>query len=124
MMSLRLRRLGKKGLRTMLRDKLLMQLAELAGEELAEADKIYKQFSSPHEGWAVIKEEVDEADESFDDLEASMDILWCGIRHDMDREEQDAESVFHSALLVAAECVQVMAMCTKMKKGKERRWNG
>lgn len=121
-MQLKRLRSGKKGLRIMLRDKLLMQIALLAGEELAEADKIYSQFHSPHEAWGVMAEEYDEASEAFKDLADSMKELWQGIKHDMNREADDSADVYHAALLTAAECVQVMAMCTKLKKSRDNNY--
>ncbi|MDR3586871.1 MAG: hypothetical protein P4L59_16390 [Desulfosporosinus sp.] len=57
-------------------------VAALVVEELDRANKMYGPFTSPHEGWAVLKEEMDE--------------LWDEIKNkkpDKDRMREEAVQV-------------------------------
>lgn len=68
----------------------MLKCLELAEQEYIRSNTLYPMFHSTHEGYAVIKEEVDE--------------LWDEIKKE--------KSVFPN-YLQRAEVVQIMAMCIK-----------
>lgn len=71
------------------------------------------EFCSPHEGYGVICEEVQEAQEDLNNIRIMMDVMLNLIRYGADV-QQIADKIERSALEGAAECIQVAAMCRKM----------
>ena len=106
----------------MIREELYKALEEQARVELKEANKDHKLFNSPHEGYAVIKEEVEEAGKEFEEVENNTRIMWNAIKNDMGREDSDAVDIYFSAIGAAAECVQVAAMCLKIQDAKKNNY--
>ena len=106
----------------MIREELVKAIEEQARIELEEANKGHKLFNSPHEGWAVLKEEVEEADMELEEVENALEVMWNGIKYDMDRETSDAEDIRLSAIGAAAECVQVAAMCMKIQNARKNNY--
>ena len=53
----------------------------LVNVELAEANKVNPPFCSAHEGYAVILEEIDEANMEVADTEYFIDALWAAVKH-------------------------------------------
>ena len=76
-------------------------------------------FCSTHEGFAVLLEEVNEAQEDMILLEDdAMEELWCAVKADDDYErvKKAAVGVERIALSLACEAIQVAAMARKMQK--------
>lgn len=88
------------------------RIKELAQQELKEANEIHPQFHSDHEAWAVIKEEVDECEEAMEALQSYMQAMWRRIRTDKDIDEW-LTFTQRQAVNLAAEAIQVAAMCEK-----------
>lgn len=84
----------------------------LACEEMQRANKIKPQFADEHHGYAVIKEEVEEARDELDSVEDLLEHGWNRIKADT-----SAKCVIlilkKKALLLAAEAIQVAAMAQK-----------
>lgn len=71
----------------------MLKCLELAKKEYERSNKLYPMFHSTHEGYAVIKEEVDE--------------LWDYIKADKSTKPSPEQR---------AEVIQIMAMCLKISK--------
>lgn len=80
--------------------------------ELASANERFPQFHSAHEGWAVIKEEVEEAEEELAKMKIYLAGAWGNITSDV-QANSDIESLKQRAINVACEAIQVAAMCQK-----------
>ena len=84
----------------------------LVGKELAAANERFPQFHSAHEGYAVIKEEVDELKEYTDLINNRMIYLWARVRFNNSCEEL-VSRIYDDAINAACEAIQVAAMCKK-----------
>ena len=90
------------------------KLIALVGEELEAANAIYPPFASMHEGYAVLKEEVEEAKREQERAEYNLHQLWLFVRHDQPRDaKQYATKIKAQAMQLAAEAIQVAAMAEK-----------
>lgn len=89
----------------------------LIEEELAEANQIHPLFHSPHEAYAVIKEEVEELHEELVACEGLLSDMWHRIREDMDAEDVLRQIAGH-AVSATQESVQVGAMAKKALDSK------
>ncbi len=80
-------------------------------------------FHSDHEAWAVLKEEVEELLELFDEdkLYVDIDKLWDKVRKDQKINNDDVKEIYYWAKSCAKEAVQVMAMCIKWGGSNEQR---
>ena len=92
----------------------------LVGKELSAANERFPQFHSQHEGYAVIKEEVDELKEYTDLTNNRMLYLWAKIRFNNSYEEI-VSRIFDDAVNAACEAVQVAAMCKKFLEMEGKR---
>ena len=69
-------------------------------------------YASPHEGYAVLKEEVEEAEESIQLLNEKLSKIWQNIRINWN----DPTAVYEaqqSAVALAEEAVQCAAVCER-----------
>ena len=93
-------------------------IEQLAAEELADANTKHEpKFNSPHEAYAVIKEELEELEEDTRMCGLNLDKLWQCVRNDAD----EGASVYLKHMKVHAihavqEGIQVIAMCDKALK--------
>lgn len=90
----------------------LSKIQALADEELKEANEKYPQFSSDHEAYAVILEELEETEENMKAMRYWLETIWKCIRKNSDI-KQYVEVLKECALNTAAEAIQVAAMCDK-----------
>lgn len=88
------------------------QVRELVKVELAAANERFPQFHSQHEGYAVIREEVEETKEQLEAVERYLSYLWDRTKQDCTAKEQ-AEYIKMFAINAACEAIQVAAMCKK-----------
>lgn len=97
--------------------KLIDCIKALVSFELYRASKIHEpRFSSYHEAYAVILEEYEEMTAEVEKLECHMDGLWDSIKEDADETTHSwLEIMEKRATLVAAEAIQVAAMCRKAR---------
>lgn len=98
-------------------------LEKMEAAEEAEYEKILAKwgvFHSAHEGYSVLLEEVEEAQEEMESLGADMKSFWRMIREDNDTEAENiAEMMYQDAIRGAAELIQVAAVCKKFIESTE-----
>ena len=108
---------------TLTKEQIQAEIAYLAKMELARSYEIgNSRFNSAHEGYAVIKEEVEETAEEAERLKTQLEILWIYIRQDKHTNALDmARKMYDTALAAAYEAVQAAAMARKYLQclGKE-----
>lgn len=93
---------------------LLKSIETLTAEELARSYEKFPKFNSSHEGYAVIKEEVEEHADDTKNIEYELDKLWHYTRiNDSLMQLGHAENLRDSAMHAAAEAIQVAAMAQK-----------
>ena len=94
---------------------LINKVQELVAFELERANTIHPpKFNSMHEAYAVILEEYEEAKEAFERAEWDRDLAWDSIKHDEDP-DGFLKAMERAARAVAAEMIQVAAMCRKAR---------
>lgn len=98
-------------------------LTQAAEEEKNAAIRAHGLFHSDHEAWAVLKEEVEELLELFDEDKIYVDIdkLWDKVRRDKEIGMGDMKEIYNWAMSCAKEAVQVFAMCLKWGESNEQR---
>lgn len=101
---------------------ILEGINRLAAEELERANKAHPLFHSDHEGFAVIAEEMEEAEEHDEAIMEYEKSAWEAIRQDNPMEAADAIAAMRVSLSYAAsEMIQVIAMCDKFIASQEAR---
>ena len=91
------------------------RIYKLVEQELDEANEKYPLFHSPHEAYAVLKEEVDELQYEIEKIKSGTDYLWTAVKNDRDIESY-ADRIFAYAVMTVQEAIQVAAMCEKIKQ--------
>lgn len=89
------------------------KLPALVREELREANLEHPHFHSLHEGYAVLKEEVEESREAMQLMERSLDLVWGHTRYDSVKAFEHASQLEQHAIHLAAEAIQAAAMAHK-----------
>lgn len=92
-----------------------IKLPNLVAEELMAANMGNPPFHSTHEGYAVLKEEVEEAEGALKETEACLEMLWAHTKRDSSKAFEYAERIEKYAIHLAAEAIQVAAMAEKFK---------
>lgn len=97
------------------------KIAPLVAEELAAANVIHSAFHSLHEGWAVLKEEIEEAHDEYTRLSTMLWDMWNAVKRDATAEAlEDASNIELFATNLAAEAIQAAAMARKVQASIER----
>ena len=93
-------------------------IEELASEELVDANaKHDPKFNSPHEAYAVIKEELEEMQDEVEMCGKSLEYIWDNIKDDTEEGcKKWLEYMKEYAISAAQEAIQVVAMCDKAMK--------
>ena len=81
---------------------------ELVEMELAAANEKHPPFASQHEGYEVIKEEIEETEEQLEKLNRYLGYAWEKIKRDFDAKEK-IELCEGFAVRAACELIQVAA---------------
>ena len=89
------------------------QVSALVTRELFFANQKHPQFRSPHEGAAVIREELEEAQEAIDAVTGVYQALWNKVKRD-ENATVLAAILKRKAEDAACECVQLAAMAQKI----------
>jgi len=99
---------------------LLKELEPLVVSELSRANLVNPQFHSSHEGYAVLREEYQETSEELELMKHHLFGLWMSVRQNRpDSAKDHVECLKDRAMNVAAEAIQVAAMCDKYMNMKE-----
>lgn len=87
---------------------------KLVEKELASANKQFPRFHSPHEGWAVLREEYDELEEEVHQLDGEINCyLWGSVKRNTTAD--NVEAIRLRAIAAACEAIQVAAMAQKYR---------
>lgn len=99
---------------------LLKELEPLVEHELERANSVNPQFHSGHEGYAVLREECQETSVEHELMKHHLFGLWMSVRQNRpDSAKDHVECLKDRAMNVAAEAIQVAAMCDKYMNMKE-----
>lgn len=91
------------------------ELQSLMERELFSANAVHPAFHSLHEGYAVLLEEVCEAEEALATIQVYMERLWAAVRSDNPSVSAEfAGRIREEAVSLAAEAIQVAAMGKKL----------
>lgn len=97
-------------------NKVLYKIPDLVKEELEASNAAHPAFSSQHEGYAVLLEEVEEAREEMFMVNDRLEALWGNVKMDYEYlAEANAKEIEDYAMRLAAEAVQVAAMARKFR---------
>lgn len=96
-------------------EELVRQAEALMQAELERANAQYELFNSPHEGWAVMKEEYEEMVDEVDFIQCGLANMWNNIKDNFDATEH-AQRIKEYAKSLVAEAVQVGAMAMKYEQ--------
>lgn len=89
---------------------------KLIKTELEDANSKFPLFSSSHEAYSVLLEEVEESVEALDAIAIEMQVLWGSIRANQYQAQQYCISkIYEKTLNLIEEALQVAAMCEKYK---------
>lgn len=92
--------------------------AAVGAETQNAVEKFGLTYNSLHEGYAVLKEEVEEALEESKQVTAALDRLWSGIKNNDKLDlKNHVSAILLSAEQMALEAVQIAAVCNKILKG-------
>ena len=102
---------------------IIKKLPDLVTEELEAANMQHTVFHSPHEGYAVMLEEAEEAAAELGGLEGNLCNLWDAIKLDDQHYGRNfARMVETKAIRLAAEAIQVAAMARKFQALEPEDW--
>lgn len=97
----------------MFAEKTMEKLTDIIADEQKNAETVYgKTYSSRHEAYGVLAEEVDEAKERMEQISACLKEYFSAVRFDEDGMKEIA-NMSREALMCAAECCQIAACCGK-----------
>ena len=90
-------------------------IEELAAEELVDANTKHEpNFNSPHEAYAVLKEELEEAEHEMRQCMERLGMMWLCVKNDdVVQTEKNLEYIKAYATSLVQEGIQVVAMCDK-----------
>ena len=111
----------------MVRELLHTPMEELVGllvqHELEKANAKFPQFASDMEGWAVLKEEIEEVDEELVRIRRWHDNMWSAIRRNRMVNNKHITMINAFAKNLMVEAAQVAAMAAKYEAMLERNKN-
>lgn len=111
-------------------NELRKEIEAAAMAELNRANEKFPLFHSQHEGYAVILEEMEEAQEAMENVNSSLAVFWDRVKG---REvacflddDTTPTAIYHQAIDAACEIVQTAAMLLKyeMSQTQEERMKG
>jgi hypothetical protein len=112
-----------------MRDKLLNTVKQAVAEELGRtySEYGYSDFNSAHEGYAIIKEEIEEAEIELNRIKQKIGWAWESIKSN-ENPDDAIDSIKRYGTYLACEAIQIAAMAEKyrssLNKRKEEKGNG
>lgn len=91
---------------------LIESVTKLAEEESTRSMVEHPLFNSTHEGYAVLHEEVEEAEDELNEVKCRMKMLWTDVKNN-NKHLSTVKAVKAYAINLAAESIQVAAMAQK-----------
>lgn len=105
-------------------DVITKDVRALAKKELAAANRRFRMFASPHEGYAVIREELDELIDEVRKLHFGLTIrLWRDVKEKRTQKREQRIS-FMMWQHAAVEAIQLAAMVKKYERSQRHDWPG
>lgn len=105
-------------------EELVKAVSALVGEEYQRAASEHGgAANTPHEGYALIKEEEEEAGDQMSTVSQKVTVLWWAVKaDDQQAQREHLREIRTAAILGACELIQVAAMADKAVEGlrKER----
>ena len=92
--------------------RLVSEVKAMVTVELINANKDFPMFRSTHEGYAIIKEEVEEAEIEMKSVKCNLEYSWELIKNNVSALGL-VKQMQNKATLLAAESIQTAAMCQK-----------
>ena len=96
-------------------------ILEAIAKERDAAIENHDYFHSPHEFWAVLKEEVEELQEYSTYIASKADLLWTAVRADAVLNQDTLNIIRQNAINAACEAVQVAAVIDKYLEGESKK---
>lgn len=96
------------------------EIRALIAKERTEADKTHPLFVDNHQAYAVILEEMEETEEVFTASLETLTYMWNCVKMDLPI-ELEAINIKQQMVEVAAEAIQVAAMCQKAIDSEQNR---
>lgn len=94
---------------------LIDQVEKLSIEELIRANEKFSMFGSSHEGYAVIKEEIEETEIELKIINRDLNDMWYNVKNNSEEmTKHNANNIKSHAINMAAESIQVAAMAQKI----------
>lgn len=91
------------------------EVKALFDKELESANKVNEQFSSSHEAYAVVLEEIEEAKECFYNIQTLIEDFWHGTKtNNFDEKIMATGRLETNTIALIREAVQIGAMCEKL----------
>lgn len=91
------------------------EVKALFEKELESANKVNAQFSSSHEAYAVVLEEIEEARECFHNIQTLIEDFWHGTKtNNFDEKIMATDRLETNTIALIREAVQIGAMCEKL----------
>jgi hypothetical protein len=85
--------------------------------ELISVRKKFKPINSGHEGYAIIKEEIEELQENIIDIEYRTVELWENVKNNKTELQLDSiNKMYKTTIEIIKETIQVAAMCKRFEK--------
>ena len=96
---------------------------KLVKKELDSANQRFPMFRSDHEGYAVIKEEYEEAECELAYIKDRVAGLWNSVKHDLSAEwiTEINATIMNRSVNLACEAIQVAAMAQKFINSQKER---
>ena len=102
--------------------KLLVEVGELTDKEYARANEQYPAFASDHEGYDVMAEEIEEAEEELGNIrDIGVAMRYAVRKNSAEDVNKTAMAMYETAQKMAAESIQVAAMAQKIIESRQIR---
>ena len=106
-------------------DVITKDVRALAKKELVAANRRFRMFASPHEGYAVIREELDELIDEVRKLHFGLTIrLWRDVKRNEPMKREHLNLIYDVAIHAAVEAIQLAAMVKKYERSQRHDWPG